>query len=582
MSHASSPPRKVPEDLELAKKALLRYSSEPCLKEENLYGEDRQRRRRKLTEKGAQWEEDRKQQHWRLAISSWKKHAAKLESLINDSEEPEFLKAGRNQLTTAMDLIHNAFEELETSNIIDDHKRQQLEEIETENLDLCRRTGQRIQFLDDGSSHRSSRASSHSSRASRRSRESTVESLKVKLKHSVLVEQQQQQLVKAKAELERLKLQERIELAEADHIHVYPQVNISNRNPLAKEEDIPPRHIKKEPTMPVRPKENHLKSVDIEDATKPSSTSNRTVASHMSGSPEIEALVSQLAVSRLPVPEPEVFDGSPLKYPGWKAAFKALIAHHNIPELEKLYYLRKYVKGSARECIEGCFMVNSSSSFEQAFMLLDERFGDSFTIASAFRDKLSAWPRIQGSDGKALQRYADYLQQCAFAKREYSGLSILDDEMMNRSMLQKCPDWIVTRWARIVMSSKESKGRYPPFEEFVKFIAREAKIACDPVTSLQALRPRDQKASTSSKPKQRNSTSFVNSTTQAKKSDKEHPAKKRIDQKTDQKTDQKSTEKTKACPCKKHIDASECEEFLKMSLDKRETYVKENDLCFKC
>jgi len=68
---------------------------------------------------------------------------------------------------------------------------------------------------------------------------------------------------------------------------------------------------------------------------------------------------------------------------------------------------------------------------------------------------------------------------------------------------QKLPSYLVTRWSRIVDEweitdelgdevplSKEGvmKTGYPPFTEFCKFIKREARISCNPVTSLQALK----------------------------------------------------------------------------------------------
>ena len=72
-------------------------------------------------------------------------------------------------------------------------------------------------------------------------------------------------------------------------------------------------------------------------------------------------------------------------------------------------------------------------------------------------------------------------------------LEILNDSHENRKLLQKLPDWIVTRWSRIVVNHKKTCGTYPPFANFVQFIATEAEIACDPVTSLGAIRPFSEK-----------------------------------------------------------------------------------------
>ena len=51
-------------------------------------------------------------------------------------------------------------------------------------------------------------------------------------------------------------------------------------------------------------------------------------------------LVEQLYISRIPVPEPPVFPGSPLEYAAWKSAFEILIENKRIPPAEKIHYLK--------------------------------------------------------------------------------------------------------------------------------------------------------------------------------------------------------------------------------------------------
>ena len=67
-------------------------------------------------------------------------------------------------------------------------------------------------------------------------------------------------------------------------------------------------------------------------------------------------------------------------------------------------------------------------------------------------------------------------------------LNILDDVRENRKVLLKPPEWIVNRWNRQVASWREKERKFPPFIEFMQFMTKEDKPACDPVTSLQALK----------------------------------------------------------------------------------------------
>jgi hypothetical protein len=49
--------------------------------------------------------------------------------------------------------------------------------------------------------------------------------------------------------------------------------------------------------------------------------------------------------------------------------------------------------------------------------------------------------------------------------------------MENEIMMKKLPDGICTRWAKTIVESEENKNRYPTFDEFTKFLHREADIA---------------------------------------------------------------------------------------------------------
>ena len=72
-------------------------------------------------------------------------------------------------------------------------------------------------------------------------------------------------------------------------------------------------------------------------------------------------------------------------------------------------------------------------------------------------------------------------------------LKVLNDDQENRKLVSKLPKWATDRWSRVVHQSKSEGGTFPPFSEFVKFLTREADIACDPVISSQSLREDDNK-----------------------------------------------------------------------------------------
>lgn len=69
------------------------------------------------------------------------------------------------------------------------------------------------------------------------------------------------------------------------------------------------------------------------------------------------SLARQMSVTRLPPPEPSIFQGDPLKYPSWKASFDTLIEQRQIPSSEKIHYLKRYLGRQVKDVIENYFLM---------------------------------------------------------------------------------------------------------------------------------------------------------------------------------------------------------------------------------
>ena len=134
------------------------------------------------------------------------------------------------------------------------------------------------------------------------------------------------------------------------------------------------------------------------------------------------------------------------------------------------------------------FLLPPGDAFEKAKGLLEERYGNQFVIADAFRDKLENWQRINPSDGTSLQKYADFLGQCNTAMKSIGSLRVLNDEHENRKMLCQLPDWVITRWAGFVSQWRDNKGEFSSFKDFMELIGKQTHIATDPITSLQSIK----------------------------------------------------------------------------------------------
>ena len=145
----------------------------------------------------------------------------------------------------------------------------------------------------------------------------------------------------------------------------------------------------------------------------------------------------------LPIPEPSVFNGNPLKYSSWKSEFNTLLSGECIKTSEMIYYLKRYLSGPAKADIESTIYLAEEKSFTKAIYILDSRYGNNYIVAEAFRDKIQNWKRIQAKDYKGLQLFVDFLKQCEIASEGIPTLSILDDIRENRNICNKLPEWLI-------------------------------------------------------------------------------------------------------------------------------------------
>ncbi|XP_051531701.1 uncharacterized protein LOC127427868 isoform X2 [Myxocyprinus asiaticus] len=162
----------------------------------------------------------------------------------------------------------------------------------------------------------------------------------------------------------------------------------------------------------------------------------------------VRMLAESISSNRLPIPQPATFYGDPLRFSDWKISFQTLINRKNIPVSEKIYYLRKYVEGPAKKAIESYFLLGTESAYHAAWAILEERYGNPFIIAKAFRDKLNSWPKIGSKDSVELREFTDFLRGCETAMTEIKSLQVLNDCNENQKILSKLPDWLASRWNR--------------------------------------------------------------------------------------------------------------------------------------
>ena len=230
-----------------------------------------------------------------------------------------------------------------------------------------------------------------------------------------------------------------------------------------------------------QPRSQSINSIKDQDPPAPANKPEPAT-----GGPQL-AWQEPMALSRLPVPEPSVFYGDPLKFIEWSLSFRALIERRCPYPADRLFYLQRYVGGEAKASLEGSFYRKDEAAYQQAWDRLNARYGHPFIVQRAFRDRLNGWPRIGAGEYNKLRAFSDFLLACDNAIPHVNGLQVLNDCEENRKLLTKLPDWITSCWNRIVTEQLDEGKDYPSFHQFALFIDKEARIACNPISSLLAL-----------------------------------------------------------------------------------------------
>lgn len=219
------------------------------------------------------------------------------------------------------------------------------------------------------------------------------------------------------------------------------------------------------------------------------------LTSHEASNDLVRTLAEAITANRVPIPEPEVFKGDPLKYNDWKLSFFTLIDRKNLLAQEKLFFLRKYVGGSAKRAIEGHFLVGTETAYRAAWDILEDRFGNPFIVAKSYRDKIHTWHKISPKDSENLREFVDFLTSVESAMPYVQGLQTLNDCVENQRIALKLPDWLSSRWNREATIYQDGHKMFPDFRYFVRFLNMEARIACNPITSFYAVKSTDQERS---------------------------------------------------------------------------------------
>ncbi len=162
---------------------------------------------------------------------------------------------------------------------------------------------------------------------------------------------------------------------------------------------------------------------------------------------------------------------------------------------------------------------------------------------------------------------------------------MLNDCEENQRLLVKLPNWVTSRWNRYVTKQLDQDKDYPSFSEFASFISREARIACNLVSSLYALKITDE---TSSKEVKRSRVNALATTVRdldaaCARANSSNVIDGKIKEFSKPKSILvRSTNSVECMFCGEGHSVHECQKLIERAVEEKRKFVLENKLCFAC
>lgn len=198
------------------------------------------------------------------------------------------------------------------------------------------------------------------------------------------------------------------------------------------------------------------------------------------------AIMSIVKHLRKPQIEVSKFGGDPLLYRRFIRQFNARVVSNADDDDEKLAYLEQLTFGEVNKIVRSFSHMDASVAYSAVMLELEERYGDSDTIATAFVKKALSWPNIKANEYAALDQYAIFLCECENAVNSIHSMKVLEYPDNMRKLVCKLPVHLHDRWRTLVQGAKD-RQECVNFHKLTSFVRQEAKKANDPIYGREAM-----------------------------------------------------------------------------------------------
>ena len=207
--------------------------------------------------------------------------------------------------------------------------------------------------------------------------------------------------------------------------------------------------------------------------------------------------------------------------------------------------------------------------YNEARKLLAERYGQPYTITTAYVDRVINGQPIRSEDGPALQKFSILLTSCRNTLKEISYLTRLENPDCLRKIVDQLPYSLELKLRDLVDSITQREARDPNLKDLTDFVEVRSRVTNHPIFGKVQV----EQKSTDSKfndRRKRDGKTFTADGQQKPPNCNQPP----------NKTDERKQPK---CPsCSRNHWLSQCNDFKKLRLSDRYKFVRAKGLCINC
>ncbi len=112
---------------------------------------------------------------------------------------------------------------------------------------------------------------------------------------------------------------------------------------------------------------------------------------------------------------------------------------------------------------------------------LAKKFGNKFAIAEAFKLKAERWPDVKPIDSKQWMSFSVFMHEYWNTLCDLNFNHDFDQSNTVKFLLDKLPYGVRNQWRVLADDLFQKEERVPGFDEFVKFVDRQARLVNHPV-----------------------------------------------------------------------------------------------------